>query len=498
LDSGELPKTLPKTNGPWWSVHGVTRAYWVVLIVLAVLQAVSFYHLSRRERADRRQEASQKALLDLQKLLADMQEAQSDEREFVASRNPQFLPLYARASSAAREAIRQLRIEPQPTAAGADEIERAAVAALDEMDRLIAAARAPHQASRPATAPIDEEDKALQRVREAIARVSRGQEEATGVRTLEEAAAVRRGVITYVMVTVADLVLLALGYWGLQRYVEHRRRVEETLAEAWRAAESSRADAETANRAKDRILATVSHDLRTPLSSIMLWAEVANSGNNEPEVREALAAIADAAQSQARLVEDLLDASRALGGTLRLEKERLDLAEVARRGCDAVRPTAEAKGVTLSVDVPPEPCWYVHGDRLRLQQVVWNVVGNAVKFTPPSGKVDVTLRPDARADGNGARTVVLTVRDTGAGIHPADMPHIFEPFFQADSKERRRKGGIGLGLAIVKQLVERHGGTVAVSGNSPDAGTTFTVTLPLAGEGSDAPEESATVARAGE
>jgi signal transduction histidine kinase len=498
LVTSELPKTLSTENGRWWSIRGVTRAYWVVLVVLALLQGVSFYHLTRREEADRRQEASQKALLDLRSLLGDVAEAQADEREFVMSRNAQFLPLYARASSAARDAIKQLRQEPEPTAGAAGEIERAAVRALDEMDRIIAAARASSTTLPSATGSVDARELALQRVREAIARVSREQEEATSLRTREEAAAVRRGVVTYVMVSVADLVLLALGYWGLQRYVENRRRVELALAEAWRTAETSRTDAETANRAKDRILATVSHDLRTPLSSIMLWAEVANSSSNEPEVREALAAITESAQSQARLVEDLLDASRAMGNTLRMERERLNFADVVTRGCEAVRPSAEAKGVELSVDVSVEAARQVDGDRLRLQQVVWNIVGNAVKFTPEGGKVEVTLRPGAEGNAHAPHTLVLSVRDTGTGIDPADLPHVFEPFFQSESKERKRKGGIGLGLAIVKHLVERHGGAVAVSSAGLGAGTTFTVTLPLAGGDGGAPAESATVARAGD
>jgi len=462
----------------WSSIHAVTRAYWVVLIVLGVLQAVSFYHLTRREQADRRQEASQQALLDLQKLLADIEDAQADERGFVITGDSEFLKPYEKASRDARQAINQLRNEAQPTAGAADEIGHAAIQALDDMDEMIAARRGDRTRPAPTVVDSDVGEKALQRVRKAIGRVSRGQEEATGLRTREEAAAVRRGVVTYVMVSVADLVLLALGYWGLQRYVKHRRRVEQALAEAWQTAEASRTEAESANRAKDRILATVSHDLRTPLSGIMLWAEVANSATQEPEVLEALAAITEAAQAQARLVEDLLDASRALGNTLRMEMQPLNFAEVVRRGCQAVRPAAQAKQINLSVQVPPDGACGVHGDRMRLQQVVWNIVGNAVKFTPEGGNVEVILQQGDAANHHDPQPLILTVRDNGPGIDAADLPHLFEPFFQAHAKEVRRSGGVGLGLAIVKQLIDRHGGKVEVTSPGPGAGTTFTVTLP--------------------
>jgi signal transduction histidine kinase len=478
-DADEFPgEVTQSTPARWSSIHTVTRAYWVVLVVLGVLQAVSFYHLTQREEADRRQEASQRALLDLQKLLADVEDAQADERGFLITGDSEFLQPYQAASREAREAIKQLRNEAQPTAGAADEIGQAAIDALDDMDEMIAARRGDKSRPPAAVADNDVGEKALQRVRAAIARVSRGQEEATGQRSREEAAAVRRGVVTYVMVSVADLVLLGLGYWGLQRYVAHRRRVEQALAEAWRSAEASRAEAETANRAKDRILATVSHDLRTPLSGIMLWAEVAHSATREPEVLEALAAITESAQAQARLVEDLLDASRALSKTLRMEMQPIDFAEVVRRGCEAVRPTALAKQVRLSVDVPVEGTWEVLGDRLRLQQVVWNIVGNAVKFTPEGGEVDVSLRRSGGAnDGDGER-LILSVRDNGAGIDAQDLPHLFEPFFQAQSKEVKRADGVGLGLAIVKQLIERHGGKVEVSSGGVGAGTTFMVMLP--------------------
>jgi signal transduction histidine kinase len=276
--------------------------------------------------------------------------------------------------------------------------------------------------------------------------------------------------------------MLAVGFWMLHRYAAHRRRVEAALSEAWRVAEAARTEAENANRAKDRILATVSHDLRTPLAGILLWTDLAKGASNNEEVQQALTAIELSANAQARLVEDLLDASRTLGGALRLEMTRVNFAEVVRRGCAAVRPTADTKEVSLMVDVADDPTMIVEGDALRLQQVVWNIVGNAVKFTPAGGRVAVSLwSSGGDGDGHGAGGwLQLEVVDSGPGIEAADLPHVFEAFFQAESPDRARAGGVGLGLAIVKQLVERHGGTVTVSSAGRGGGATFTVMLPAA------------------
>jgi signal transduction histidine kinase len=476
------------------SVRGVTAAFWVVLATLAVLQSVSFYNLARREQADRRQEASQQALLDLRTLRSDVRGARARERGFMLTGDPRDLEAYDRAVAAVGEDVKRLKGSAEPTASAAEEIARLTEAALAEMDGVIRAHRAAGfgaatRRAQPSAAAIDQ-------VEAAIARVSRAQEEATGLRTVEETAAVHRGIVSFATITGADLGLLAVGYWMLQRYAAHRRRVEAALAEAWHAAESARGEAEAANRAKDRVLATVSHDLRTPLNGILLWTEVARGAAVEPEVQEALVAIAESANAQARLVEDLLDASRVAGGALRMEMTRLDFAQIVRRGCGAVRPTAEAKGVRLTVETPDDEPATVDGDALRLQQVVWNIVGNGVKFTPAGGRVEVRLWRFERAAGSdGGERLRLAVRDSGPGIEPADLGHVFEPFFQAASPGGGRAGGVGLGLAIVKQLVERHGGKVEVASAGRGLGTTFTVTLPAAAATSVEPAAGETSGR---
>jgi signal transduction histidine kinase len=465
------------------SVRRVTAAFWAVLVTLAVLQSVSFYHLARRERADRRQEASQQALLDLRTLRSEVRAARARDRGYVITGDARELEAYHLAVTAAGEGVKRLAKSMEVPAESSATIARLTDAALAEMAEVMRAYD--QQGVDGAARQIRDgsPQQAMERFEAAIDQASRGQEEATGLRSSEEVAAVHRGIATFGIVTGADLAMLVAGYWMLQRYAAHRRRVEEVLSEASRVAEAARAEAETANHAKDRILATVSHDLRTPLAGILLWTELAKGASNKEELQQALSAIEISTTAQARLVEDLLDASRTLGGALRLERARVNFADIVRRGCEAVQPTAAAKEVALTVDVPAEEEATVEGDALRLQQVVWNIVGNAVKFTPAQGRVGVSLqRCGGDGDGQaviGAGWLRLEVVDTGPGIEAADLPHVFEAFFQVESPGHARAGGVGLGLAIVKQLVERHGGRVAVSSAGRGSGATFSVMLPV-------------------
>jgi CheY-like chemotaxis protein/nitrogen-specific signal transduction histidine kinase len=238
---------------------------------------------------------------------------------------------------------------------------------------------------------------------------------------------------------------------------------------------AAREAAEAASHAKDALLATVSHELRTPLSPILLWSNLLRRGDlDQQETAHALDVIARNAGTQARLVEDLLDTSRSMSGTLRLERRPVDVASVLRDAEEVTRPVARAKGVTTEYHLAPE-C-RVEGDPRRLQQVFWNLLSNAVKFTPAGGRVDVSL---VREEGQ-AR---IRVRDTGVGIPAAFLPRVFERFSQAErpggSAQQR---GLGLGLSIVRQLVEAHGGTVTAESAGENAGAVFTVTLPLAPE----------------
>jgi PAS domain S-box-containing protein len=250
----------------------------------------------------------------------------------------------------------------------------------------------------------------------------------------------------------------------------------EQLLEAERAA---RQEAERVSLLKDEFLANLSHELRTPLNAILGWSQLIVAGAAQGvDQRRGLETIARNARAQARLIEDLLDMSRIVSGKLRLEVKQVDLALVAQGAVDTVRPSAEAKEIRLEQSVDPA-IGPAAGDPNRLQQVVWNLLSNAVKFTPRGGTVFVTLSREPSH-------VEIAVRDTGQGIRPDFLPHVFERFRQADPSTTRKQGGLGLGLSIVKHLVELHGGTVEARSPGEGQGATFVVRLPVAAVRGDA------------
>jgi PAS domain S-box-containing protein len=242
----------------------------------------------------------------------------------------------------------------------------------------------------------------------------------------------------------------------------------EELLESERAA---RAEAERTSRMKDEFLATLSHELRTPLNAIVGWAQILGRDPTGPDVAQGVAVIERNARAQTQIIEDLLDMSRIISGKIRLDVQRLRLGDVVHAAVETVRPGAEAKGVRLTSVLDPH-AGPVSGDPNRLQQVFWNLLTNAVKFTPRGGRVQVVLE---RVNSH----LEVSVIDTGEGIDPEFLPHAFDRFRQADASTTRRHGGLGLGLAIVKQLVELHGGSVRVKSAGRGFGSTFTVALPL-------------------
>ena len=280
-----------------------------------------------------------------------------------------------------------------------------------------------------------------------------------------------------------------LTYWTYRIFVgrledqrQHRERLTAALNDMTRLEEqrhqllereqAARSSAEQANRLKDDFLATVSHELRTPLNAILGWSDMLRNGRLGKEQRtRAVRAINDSAFRQAKLIDELLDVSRIISGKLRLELSTVDWPEVIRGALDVARPAAAAKGIALNVDVDEELGAFV-GDAPRLQQIVWNLVTNAVKFTPERGAVSIRLRRVRHA-------LELSVTDTGEGIPPGFLPSVFEPFRQADGSITRRHDGLGLGLSIVRHLVEAHGGTIEAASAGEGCGSTFTVRLPI-------------------
>ncbi|HEY1696979.1 MAG TPA: ATP-binding protein [Polyangiaceae bacterium] len=250
--------------------------------------------------------------------------------------------------------------------------------------------------------------------------------------------------------------------------VETRRSLERALADSAEARRKS----ELASLAKDEFLATASHELRTPLNAILGWARMLLGGQLDQSARQrAVETIERNARAQVGLVEDILDGSRIITGKLQLEVRPLDMTALVAAAVDAIRPAADAKNIAVSMHLAPEAARIV-GDPDRLQQVVWNLVNNAVKFTPRGGSVEVRLERVGTHVG-------LTVTDSGQGIRPEFLPHVFERFRQAEGTTTRRFGGLGLGLAIVRHLVEAHGGTVEVASEGEGRGARFVVLLPV-------------------
>jgi PAS domain S-box-containing protein len=264
--------------------------------------------------------------------------------------------------------------------------------------------------------------------------------------------------------------------------ITERKRAQEALRAHQQEREAlllreqrARRDAEEANRLKDEFLATVSHELRTPLNAITGWTAVARMQESDPAaVHRALDVIERNAKAQKQLIEDLLDVSRIITGKLKLERGPVDVRRVAEAALETAQAAASAKGIALLLQCAPD-LPVIRADFTRLQQVVWNLLANAVKFTPEGGRVVVGVQ---RAAGE----VEVTVRDTGEGIAPEFLPFVFDRFRQADGSITRRHGGLGLGLAIVRHIVELHGGRVRVDSDGLGQGARFTVHLP-------APEE---------
>jgi PAS domain S-box-containing protein len=280
-----------------------------------------------------------------------------------------------------------------------------------------------------------------------------------------------------------ELAITVVKGWGFYRFNAFARDISDR-----RAADEERnrllEEAREANRMKDEFLAMLSHELRTPLSAIVGWAHMLRTGGlDEPTVARAIETIDRNAKVQNQLIEDILDVSRIVAGKFHLEMRSVDLVRIVESAIDTVSPLASSKGVELRQDLAPEvrPCCPAIGDPERLQQVVWNLLTNAIKFTPKGGVVTVEVR---QQDEPGEFEIV--VRDTGQGIAPEFLPHIFERFRQAGTGARRH-GGLGLGLSIVRHIVEMHGGSVMATSGGDGQGSVFTLRLPVVEAGEDGP-----------
>jgi PAS domain S-box-containing protein len=335
----------------------------------------------------------------------------------------------------------------------------------------------------------------LEEEREILSRIRRG-ERSDHFETVRLAKDGRRLNLSMTISPIMDASGHVIGASKVARDISERKKAEEALKKAMEEAEAAnrerlqlldsereaRSQAERASRMKDEFLATLSHELRTPLNAVLGWAKILRHGNLQgEELKQGLDIIERNARVQAQIIEDLLDMSRIISGKVRLDVRWIELSAVLNESIETLRSTAQAKGVYLQARLDPfaQP---ISGDPNRLQQVFWNLLNNAIKFTPKDGKVEVLLK-------HASTEVQVSVIDTGEGIAPEFLPYIFDRFQQGDASTTRRHGGLGLGLSIVKQLVELHGGNVRVQSDGMGKGATFSVHLPLAAVYSESEKE---------
>lgn len=267
--------------------------------------------------------------------------------------------------------------------------------------------------------------------------------------------------------------------YQLREYLLQQEQAQQTIREIAESERAARAEAERASRTKDEFLATLSHELRTPLNAVLGWTQVLRKAPGlSKDGLNGLSIIERNARAQAQIIEDLLDMSSIISGKVRLDAQRLDLASVISTTVETIRPSAQAKGIQLQVVLDPT-AGPVRGDPFRLQQVMWNLLTNAVKFTSKGGRIAIAL---SRVDS----CFEVEVTDDGEGIDPEFLPHVFDRFRQADASTSRQHGGLGLGLSIVKQLIELHGGSIRASSPGKGLGSSFRVTVPAMATADDA------------
>jgi len=265
---------------------------------------------------------------------------------------------------------------------------------------------------------------------------------------------------------------LAAHATDLARALDERKKLDEEREQLLQSERAARTEAERSTRMKEEFLSIVSHELRTPLNAILGWAQLMKRSGEKDLHRQGLEAIERGAKGQALLIDELLDVSRIVSGKLRIEVQTLELGPLVEAAVETLRPAAEAKAIHVQQLISPDAS-PVKGDPARIQQIVWNLLSNAIKFTPKGGIVQILVMREQE-------WIEISVVDTGTGISPNFLPHVFERFLQADSSMSRTHGGLGLGLAIVKHLVELHGGTAAAESEGEGKGATFRVRLPAA------------------
>jgi signal transduction histidine kinase/ActR/RegA family two-component response regulator len=453
------------------------------LAAILAIGLISNAELSTLANSSARVQRSYDLLQTLDDLTDSLTDTETNQRGFLLTQDPGYLIQYDDAIAQIRLTLIELRRlsahEPE-TRDAIDHLETLASRKLADLQESILAAKAGGRHTAVAKEAEGSGKRLMEAFRTHSAQLVDIQRRLLESRRREQQA---RFFSQAVLVTTIVLSLLLVGAAALisRRFDERRRLLEQEVAERRKSEEyreallvserAARSEAERATRLKDEFVATLSHELRTPLNAIVGWAGILRSDRRGDTIKQGVEVIERNAKLQAQMIEDLLDMSRILSGKLLFELQKTDVAGIIEAAVASVRLSADGKGVLLTMQL--DSCRSVNADPARLQQVAWNLLTNAIKFTPLGGRVDVALR---ERDGQ----VELSVKDNGQGIKTEFLPFVFDRFRQADASTTRRHGGLGLGLSIVKSLVELHGGTVEVQSPGEGQGTTFLVRLPIA------------------
>jgi signal transduction histidine kinase/ActR/RegA family two-component response regulator len=463
------------------------RFFWALAFIIALSAILSIGFVSYAELSDLADSsASVQRSYDVLQTLDDLDGALTDsetnQRGYLLTRDPSYLTQYDAAVAQIRLAVSELRRLSQSelsTANSIAELSRLANAQLDELQRTVHEteggdrATLAHMAEGGGT-------QIMSAFRRFSADLDASQRHLLGMRRAEEHDARMTSEAVLIGTIVLSLIFVGAAAVISRRFDERRRQLEREIAERRRAEEyreallvserAARSEAERATRLKDEFVATLSHELRTPLNAIVGWASILRSDRRAASVSQGLEVIERNAKAQAQMIEDLLDMSRIVSGKLRIDLQLIDPAAVVKAAAASIRPSADVKGIAIHAAV--EPVGMIYSDAGRLQQIIWNLLTNAIKFTAREGIVRVAL---VQLEGQAE----LSVSDTGQGIPPEFLPYVFDRFRQADASTTRRHGGLGLGLSIVKSLVDMHGGSVDARSDGEGQGATFTVRLPL-------------------
>jgi signal transduction histidine kinase/ActR/RegA family two-component response regulator len=464
------------------------RIFWALAFIVALsailsIGFVSYTELSTLANSSASVQRSYDVLQTLDDLDAAITDSEANQRGFQLTRDASYLAQYDAAVAQIRLAVSELRrlcANEATTATAVAELSRLANAQLDDLQKTLHASETGDRATldHMVQGADTQVMAAFRRFSADLDVIQRGllearRQEEQQARTTSEGVLIGTILLSLIFVGAAALIS--------RRFDERRRQLEKEIAERRRAEEyreallvserTARAEAERATRLKDEFVATLSHELRTPLNAIVGWASILRSDRRTASLTQGMEVIERNAKAQAQMIEDLLDMSRIVSGKLRIDLQLIDPGAVLKAAVASIRPSADIKEIALHAAI--EPVGLIDSDAGRLQQIIWNLLTNAIKFTPRKGTVRVGLR---QIDGQ----VEIAVSDTGQGIRPEFLPYVFDRFRQADASTTRRHGGLGLGLSIVKSLVEMHKGSVEARSDGDGLGATFAVRLPVA------------------